>query len=74
MPFSQFTDYINQLQNKSTVTNQSERLNDHSFMTKTVTKTDPARAPLALLIVADTYFLSSTITYPFQTNNFFKCH
>ena len=64
-----FTDYFNKLQNNSIVTNQSNVSIDEIFMLINITTTVSAlsRPPLAPLIFAETYSLSSTDSNPFPT-------
>ena len=65
-----FIDYTNKIHKNQTVTIQTNRSNDHTFLLKTITTTVPtlSRPPLAPLNFADTYSLSSTTNNPFQTN------
>ena len=63
------TEYINQIQNNQTVTNQSNRSNDQSLMLKTITTTVLTLSEhlLAPLKNAETYSLNSTNIKPLQT-------
>ena len=72
--YNPFTDYMNQIQNNPTVTNQLNRPNDQKFTLNTITTTVPnlSRLPLAPPGSADTYSLSSTNSKPFQTKTNLK--
>ena len=66
--FNPFTDYINQIQNNQTVSNQPNRSNDQTFMLNTTILPVPtlSRPPLAPLKIPVTYSLNSTNNNPFQ--------
>ena len=68
--YNSFTDYIKQIQKNQTKTTEPNRSNDQTFMLDTIATTVPtlSRCPLAPLIAADTYSLSSTNNTLFQTN------
>ena len=67
--YNTFTDYINQIENNTTVTNQPNWSNDWTFNLNTTTKSvlTLSRLSLAAPNVADTYSLSSIINFPFKT-------
>ena len=66
--YNPFTDYINQIQNKQSLANQSNRSKDKTFMLNTETTKfyTLSRPPLAPLIYAGFYSSISTINNPFQ--------
>ena len=69
--YNPFTNFLNIVQNNPTVTNQSNRSKDLTFMLNTITATvlPLPRHFLALLNFDDTYSLSSNNKNLFQTNN-----
>ena len=68
--YNPFTDYSNHFQNISSVTNQSNGSTDNTFMLNTRTTGVPVLSGFFLspLTYADSYSLSSTNNYFFQTN------
>ena len=70
------TDYVNQLQTDSTVTNHLKRSNEHQFELNSFTTTVfPILGPPAVQLEnADTYYLSITNDNPFQTNKKNECY
>ena len=68
--YNPFADYINQFQNHSTVTNQSNRSNNPTFLPIINSTSVPAlrRPPMTPFSIVDAYSMSSTNNNPFQTN------